>query len=388
MKKVILSSLCFAASLCANDTGLAPEVIDLNAKDASIELERRTPYLSKAFISLAPQDMNDGLKVGALNKTGIDESKVLGFIDRLAEENPNKTDSLLISHKGSLMTECYFRRGRQNLPHYQMSITKSYTAFAIGRAIQLGYLTMEDMHKPVIGFLKELDRSRLAPGAEKITLYQAMIMGSGIRLSHEKINRLRKNPEALKGQGQIQAYLQHSDPIGDAPRKFKYQPADTAITMQVLESVVPGSAKDFIAKELFAPIGISDYAWQKDLSDLPKSAAGSSFCSRDMMKVGELILKEGKWNGQQHLPKAFINTATSALVHSYATSYYGYFCWNQTYEIEGKKYLCKQLRGAGGQFIFVLPEIELVIVMTSHAKGMGTMLQDLVPSLVPLFENK
>jgi len=388
MKKIVLTSLCFIASLWANDTGLAPEVVDLNAKDASIELERRTPYLSQPFISLSPQDMNDGLKVADLKDQGIDERKILDFVDRLAAENPNKTDSLLISHKGHLMTECYFRRGRQNLPHYQMSITKSYTAFAIGRAIQLGYLSMADLHKPVISFLKGLDTANLAQGADKITLHQVMTMGSGIRLSHDKINRLRKKPEALKGQGQIQAYLQYSDPIGVPPRKFKYQPADTAIAMQVLEAIVPGSAKDFIAKELFAPMGVKDYAWQKDLSDLPKSAAGSSFRSRDMVKVGELILKEGKWNGQQHLPKAFINTATSALVHSYATSYYGYFCWNQTYEIEGKKYLCKQLRGAGGQFIFVLPEIELVIVMTSHAKGMGTMLQDLVPSLVPLFENK
>lgn len=388
MKKIVLTSLCFIASLWANDTGLAPEVVDLNAKDASIELERRTPYLSQPFISLSPQDMNDGLKVADLKDQGIDERKILDFVDRLAAENPNKTDSLLISHKGHLMTECYFRRGRQNLPHYQMSITKSYTAFAIGRAIQLGYLSMADLHKPVISFLKGLDTANLAQGADKITLHQVMTMGSGIRLSHDKINSLRKTPEALKGQGQIQAYLQYSDPIGVPPRKFKYQPADTAIAMQVLEAIVPGSAKDFIAKELFAPMGVKDYAWQKDLSDLPKSAAGSSFRSRDMVKVGELILKEGDWGGQQHLPKEFINTATSALVHSYATSYYGYFCWNQTYEIEGEKYLCKQLRGAGGQFVFVLPEIELVIVMTSHAKGMGTMLQDLVPCLVPLFENK
>jgi CubicO group peptidase (beta-lactamase class C family) len=388
MKKIILTTYFLFASLWANDTGLAPEVIDLNAKDASIELERRTPYLLKPFISFAPQDMEDGLIVGDLAKAGVDVKKFRKFIDELSTENPNKTDSLLISHKGRLLCESYFRRGRQNLPHYQMSITKSYTAFAIGRAIHLGYLKMADLHKPIINFLKELDRSKLAPGAEKITLHQAMMMGSGIRLSQDKIAMLRKNPKALKGQGQIQAYLQHSAPIGEAPRKFKYQPADTAMTMQVLEAVVPGSAKDFIAKELFAPMGISDYAWQSDLSALPKSAAGSSFRSRDMMKMGELILNEGRWEGKQYLPKEFINSATSALVHSYATSYYGYFCWNQTYDVEGEKYECKQLRGAGGQFVFVISKLDLVIVMTSHAKGMGTMLQDLVPSLVPLFENK
>jgi CubicO group peptidase (beta-lactamase class C family) len=206
----------------------------------------------------------------------------MAFVQELAaqkQEKPNKTDSLLISHKNKLLLETYFRRGRQNLPHYQMSITKSYTAFAIGRAIQLGYLSMEDLHKPIISFLNDLDKTKLAPGSDQITLHEAMIMGSGIRLSQEKITMLRRNPKNLKGQGQIQAYLQHSEPIGETPRKFKYQPADTAIAMQVLEAVVPGSAKDFIANELLAPMGIVDYAWQADLSGLPKSAAGSSFRS-------------------------------------------------------------------------------------------------------------
>ena len=78
-------------------------------------------------------------------------------------ENPNDPvkgkstgtiDSLLIWSRGKLLFESYYRRSRANYPHYQMSITKSYTALALGRAIQLGYLKMEDLDKPAIGFLK------------------------------------------------------------------------------------------------------------------------------------------------------------------------------------------------------------------------------------------
>jgi CubicO group peptidase (beta-lactamase class C family) len=95
-------------------------------------------------------------------------------------------DSLLISYYGKLVFESYYRRGRANFPHYQMSIAKLYTALAIGRAMQMGLLKMEDLDKPVIGFLKELNTTKLVAGADSITLSQAMQMSSGIRLADEK----------------------------------------------------------------------------------------------------------------------------------------------------------------------------------------------------------
>jgi len=142
------------------------------------------------------------------------------------------------------------------VPHFQMSITKSYTAFALGRAIQLGYLTMDDLNKPVVDFLKDLDRSKLVEGAESVTLAEALNMGSGISLIREKILKYKDHPEALKGQKQIQAYFESSEPIPSAPRKFRYQPSDPAMIMQVLETVVPGSAEEFIRKELMGKMGL------------------------------------------------------------------------------------------------------------------------------------
>ena len=63
------------------------------------------------------------------------------FAESLAPQSPDEQegniDSLLLWHDGSLLLEAYYRRGRANYPHYQMSITKSYTAMAIGRAIEL-----------------------------------------------------------------------------------------------------------------------------------------------------------------------------------------------------------------------------------------------------------
>ena len=396
MKKILFSTILsfWFLSYLSGDTGLAPEVTDLNAVDISFQKEKEIQYLHKPFISTKPRDKKDLLPVGELGIDGGKKESILKFVRKLAEPSDSpkhgKTDSLLIAHQGKLIFESYFRRGRANYPHYQMSITKSYTAYAIGRAIQLGYLSMDDLHKPVVSFLKEIKPDKLAKGADKITLDQAMQMRSGIRLPKKKIGEIIQRPSLLRGQGQARAYLQFSQDLpvlsDSSLQPFKYQSSDTVLTMQVLEAVVPGTAEAFIREQLLKPMHISNYGWQEDLSGFPKAAAGSSLLSRDMIKMGLLTLNQGKWRGQQHIPSAFVKKATTPLLFNGTTDTdYGYFWWHQVRKVKDKKYPCIQGRGAGGQFIFVFPTLDLVASVTSHNQGMGKMLRDLPEILIPAF---
>jgi CubicO group peptidase (beta-lactamase class C family) len=386
-------ALTFVGSMCLlgqgvwASNGLAPEVTDLNAKDVSYALEQKLPDLKEPFIDPSPADKQDGLPVGELGKDGGDRAKVMAFVDSIIKDSGSpkigQTDSFLVTHKGKLIFESYYRRGRLNYPHYQMSITKSYAALAIGRAIQLGYLSMEDLHKPVVSFLKELDLSKLAEGADTITLHQAMHMNSGIRLDQKAINSAKGM--SLVGQGQIQAYLQNSAAIGAYPRLFKYQGADPCLTMQVLQAVVPMGAEAFIRDELLKPLGISQYYWQNDTSGYPKSAAGCSFRSRDMMKFGLLVQAKGKWKGVGFIPEAFIDVAVNPVVKAYGKSHYGYFWWVEDIDHDGKSYRVRQGRGAGGQFIYMVNDLDLIVVVTAHNKGMGDMLHRLAEKVLPAF---
>ena len=384
MKKLLLLTILLGSSFAHGEEsdGLAPEVTDLNAADISFALEKNLPYLKHPFINTAPRDRRDGIPVG---KLGDNKDEVLAFTQEIAAGGHGQVDSLLIAHQGKLLFESYYRRGRANYPHYQMSITKSYTAMAIGRAIQLGLLTMSDLERPVVSFLKELDRSKLVPGAESITLHEAMHMRSGVRLEKPVIAKLMKQPEQLSGQGQIQAYLSHSAPITEASKAFKYQSADPSMTMQVLETVVPGGARKFIEQELLAKLGINSFSWQDDISGLPKSAAGSSMRSRDMLKWGLLVMNDGMWQGEQLIPAAFVAKATDRIHTNAQGTSYGYFWWRHSAEIDGRPVDIKSGRGAGGQFIMMFPEHELLIVVTAHQKGMGKMLKTVPERLVPGF---
>jgi CubicO group peptidase (beta-lactamase class C family) len=398
VKKILFSTILsfWFLSYLSGDTGLAPEVTDLNAVDISFQKEKEIQYLHKPFISTKPRNKKDLLPVGELGKDGGKKESILKFVRKLAEPSDSpkhgKTDSLLIAHQGKLIFESYFRRGRANYPHYQMSITKSYTAYAIGRAIQLDYLSMDDLHKPVVSFLKEIKPDKLAKGADKITLDQAMQMRSGIRLPKKKIGEIIQRPSLLRGQGQARAYLQFSQDLpvlsDSSLQPFKYQSSDTVLTMQVLEAVVPGTAEAFIREQLLKPMHISNYGWQEDLSGFPKAAAGSSLLSRDMIKMGLLTLNQGKWRGQQHLPSAFVKKATTPLLFNGTTDTdYGYFWWHQVRKVKDKKYPCIQGRGAGGQFIFVFPTLDLVASVTAHNQGMGKMLRQLPEVLIQAFDN-
>lgn len=363
---VALFSSLSAVSAKDNDAP-APEATTADAATSFWDF----PYLETAFIDLTPAERKDNIPVGELGVDGGNKDMILKLAQEIAESNHGKYDSLLIAHKDKLLFESYYLRGRVNLPHMQSSATKAYVSLAIGRAIQLGHLTMADLDKPLVSFLKDLDPTKFIEGAEKITLHKAMTMRSGLRISREQMKEFRKNPSKLKGQKQVQTFLENSPPVTTESQSFEYQDADPILVMQVLEAVVPGTAKDFIKNELFNKIGIASYDWRDDVSGLPVGSDGSKLTSRNMIKLGRLILNKGKWDGEQLISPDFQAQATSAITEP-TTDWipdefsYGYFSYQTLIEFEGKSYQAKLAWGGGGQYILTFEDLDLTVVITGH----------------------
>lgn len=363
-----------------------PQATQDELAKASYAEEKKLKDLPVAFIDTSPAITDDGITVGTLGIDGGEVDPIIKFANEIAAGAHGEVDSLLIMYRGKLLFESYFRRGRVNYPHYQMSITKSYTALAIGRAIQCGYLTMDDLNRPVCELLNDLDRTQFAKGAATITLADVMTMRSGIRIPKNVQHQIRSDTTTTQGQHQVQLFLERTAPIADTPREFKYQGIDPAITMQVLEAAVPGTAQNFLKKELLEKLNISALQWPDDISGLPKSAAGSSMRSRDMIKWGLLVRQQGQFNDEQLIPPEFIKQATSALCVPSDTNSYGFFFWQHTATVGETQTTCITCRGAGGQFIFFFPKQDVVVVVTSHNKGMGPLLKTLPGRVLPAFE--
>ena len=334
------------------------------AQDTAYQRERKLPYLKQPIVDTEPNDLKDGIAVNSLDQSGADEAAIAKLTKDISSGTYGNIDSLLIASNGKLVLESYYRRGRPDLPHYQMSITKSVTALALGRAMQLGYI--KDLNTPVLDYLKGVKLFHSLPGVSEVTIAECLNMHSGLRGfdDQSKLDLSRFAP-LMKGQRQAQMILSSARRVKG---EYKYQGTDPLLVMQVVEAIVPGTAEDFIKKEVLGRLGISNYAWQPDLSGLPKAAAGSSLRSRDMLKLGLLVANGGKRNGEQLWPEEFIRKAVSPIYTNKVGHTYGYFWWGSEMEISGKKHRCISARGAGGQFIFILPTLDLIVVVTSHNK--------------------
>ena len=391
---IILLSTLLVAGCATQEPDLFPDIgVDYVAPEVTaVETTLsfwKMPALETAFIDAAPADRKDGILVGALGVDGGNKDMIIKLAQEIADSKHGKYDSLLIAHKGKLLFESYYLRGRVNLPHWQGSATKPYVSLVVGRAMQLGHLTMADLDKPLVSFLKDLDPTKFVQGAEKITLHQAMTMRSGLRFNEEQMDDFRENPEQFKGLGQIQAFLELSEPITSEFQSYKYQSPDPIMVMQVLDAVVPGSAKDFIKNELLNKIGINDYSWRHDLSGMPSADEGSSMMSRDMLKLGTLVISKGKWNGEQLVSADYLVKATSRITRPTEdwqpeTFSYGYFWYQTDITVGDKSYDAKIAWGGGGQHIIALEELDLIVVITGHDRE-DTIMSQVSKTILPAF---
>lgn len=369
----LISSFTTMATASAEDTSArAPEATATEAEMSFWDI----PYLQTAFIETAPADRQDGLVVGKLGVDGGDKATIVKLAEEIAAGQYGEFDSLLIAHKDKLVFESYYLRGRVDLPHFQASATKAYTSLALGRAIELGYLTIADLNKPLVSFFDELDRAKFAEGVELITLHKALTMSTGIRITPEQWEDIRKDPSQIKGQQYVQAMLENTAPITPEAQSFLYG-TDPDLVMQVIEAVVPGSAEDFIKTELLDKMGITNYRWQTHINGLPQAGSRASMTSRDMLKLGILAANKGEWNGEQLISEAFINRAKRKIVReaddenfldhgNVFDTGYGYFFWQADLSTGHKRYLSAAARGGGGQFVIVVDHLDLVIAVTAH----------------------
>ncbi|MEO1407681.1 MAG: hydrolase, partial [Pseudomonadota bacterium] len=134
-------AVALLSSFNASSVVVAEEINDFAPEARATEIEmsfRDVPLLEAAFIDTSPADRNDGIVVGELHADGDDKDPLVQLAEEIADGQHDNFDSLLIAHKGKLLFESYYLKGRVDLPHPQASATKTYTAMALGRAIQLG----------------------------------------------------------------------------------------------------------------------------------------------------------------------------------------------------------------------------------------------------------
>jgi CubicO group peptidase (beta-lactamase class C family) len=147
-----------------------------------------------------------------------------------------------------------------------------------------------------------------------------------------------------------------------------YGSANPYLLGLVMDSIVSEPLELFMDKNLFQKLGISNYVVQTDLNGTPYFGGGMYLTSKDMLKFGELYLGQGKFNGERVISKNWIKSSVGNyrnLENVVEQNGYGYLWWHNNYTVKGKTVASIEARGAGGQYIFVVPSMKLVAVITS-----------------------
>ena len=399
---ILVVSVLFAMNLNA-----AKANDGTDAETSTIGLKSKYPFVDRDKMVVrghieysVPVKRDDGIEVA--DARGLcDVDALIKFANELEEKNlmfkqgkgvrkkrgnsnrsPSLTgniDSILIAKGGRLVFEEYFADANIDKPHYQMSITKSITASAIGKLIDMGKIESEN--DLILKYLPEVDRSKIAEGAENLTIKDLLTMSSGIRFKGNKA-ALRK---IVTKDNCAELYLTYTAPIPDK-KKYKYDGTNPSILQHIIFNLSGMNLNDFSEKYIFGPMGITDFSFSIDSCGLNSGAAGMKLRSRDMLKIGLMMNAGGEWNGEQILSKDWVERATKAYCNVDSdTHQYGYFWWGQNARVGDKVYAVKSARGAGGQFIFMVKDLDLVVVITSYyAKQTGIKLMEtlILPSFV------
>jgi len=362
-----------AAELPRLPKGLEPQ--NLNYQE-----QKKLPDLAEPYASTAPQNLGDGLPVGKLDRPGTQEAVAALIADDKAGKYSD-LHSILIWKDGKLIFEYYNRRGRVDAPHYLMSITKTFTSVTLARAIQRGLLTMADLDKPVVSFMPEIDRSKIQPGVDTITMRDALMMKSGLRWEGND-NKLEAMGAGNPKQKYFQQLFEKTAAITAQGKEYKYAGTDPSIIMMILDIKTQGKVQDFIKTELAGKFG-TPYIWEDQGCGIPKCGAGASFTSRGLIKIGSAIIQGGKYNGEQLLAPDYVKEIMAA------NKSHGYFYYfhNENKLAPDKKIDFISGVGAGGQYMSIFPGLNIVAVATAdNKKEIKLPLDAIMDHLMPLFK--
>jgi len=317
----------------------------------------------------APLPRDDGLAVGTPASQGLDAARLEALHRRIEAGEYGDIHSVLVLRNGTLVFERYYGTSHLNDIHTLQSVTKSVTALLVGMAIADG--SIPGVHTPVAEFFPEYaDVFEADPRKRRITLHHLLTMSHG--LEWDELSIPYGHPDNVVWQmAQAGDWMRFvlSRPVATEPgRRFRYSSGSSLVLSGILQNATGMQAHDYAERYLFDRLGIPVYAWYHHLEHPRRwshTGGGLLMRSRDLVKLGMLIVDEGVWQGEQVVPADWIAALSEPHLSISDAMDYGYQWYLRPVPgVPGRNAVVHGW-GWGGQFVFAVPPLEMVVVFTS-----------------------
>lgn len=326
-----------------------------------------TPHPAAAV----PEVTGDGWDTASMQSAGFDGELMEDLLRRVRDGVYKNTHAILVIKSGKLIFEEYFSgedsQGRhrdfnRDTLHSQQSVTKSVNSILVGIAIDQHLISGVDAK--VSEFFPDRPELFAEMGRNKLSLKDCLAMSAGLAWLENGVPYTDSRNEAT-------GLNRSPDPIGfvfnrpsDMPpgRKFLYNSGLSIVLGEVVKKASGMPVDKFAERHLFGPLGITNYFWGKLPNGSMHTGGGLYLRPRDMAKLGYLFLNGGRWQGKQIVSEEWVRESTKQQAPYRG---YGYQWWLHTIRLRDRPVSAFAAQGHGGQFIFVIPDLELVAVFTS-----------------------
>jgi CubicO group peptidase (beta-lactamase class C family) len=249
---------------------------------------------------------------------------------------------------------------RHTTLHSMQSVTKSVVSAIIGIAIAEG--VFPDLDTPVLSFFDADSVANIDERKRAMTLRHLLTMSDGLLWDENLPYTDPANSFAIMAKAHDWVQFTISLPMSREPgTAFNYNSGATLILGHIFRQATGIDIEEFAVEHLFDPLGIEHYYWDRTPFGLTDAQEGLYLSTRDLAKITQLFLQNGRWQSRQIIPEAWLVTRypTGADGEGYGDAW-----WSQTYSFRGATQQAYFGKGFGGQRPILLPELELVIVLT------------------------
>ncbi|WOH68886.1 serine hydrolase [Bradyrhizobium sp. BWA-3-5] len=322
-----------------------------------------------------PAARHDGWPLASGNEDKlIDRAALCRMADRLVASGAN-VHAVLVARGGKLAFERYFRNtdeisGRrvENVAfdagtlHNVKSVTKGVASLALGIAIDRGLI--RSVNEPIFSFFPELADLR-SPEKDRLQLLHVLTMSLGLKWveaipSNEGNNdeqRMHVAPDPCR-------YVLSLASAAPPGQEFFYNTGALTLLSAIVRKATGVPLDEFAREALFGPLGITEFEWIRVKGD-SDAGGGLRLRPRDMAKIGQLVLAGGRWNDRQIVSKAWIDASMRPRLEATGPYFYGYLWWLGRSLVNGREIHWAAALGRGGQSIRIVPELDLVVVVTA-----------------------